>query len=155
MPVGTCQECGADEVRCKGLCTRCYAASYYRRVGRGGRPSRAALVTAARAAALEEAWRAHQTLRALMAEAPNAGRGPTWKALAACRDHRDMAWAGNRVTIAMRAVCGACPVRDRCLAEAMADPAVGGVWAATTAAQRARLRRSSSVRGPGAGGGRR
>lgn len=135
MPAGICVECGADEVRCKGLCGPCYFAER-----RSARRPVTAIGIGARAS--ERAWDAGQLVAALVAELPEPGRhqGASWAARAACRDHPDLRWEGRLVTAGMRAVCGSCTVRAECLAEALADPGVGGVWAATTAAERARLR---------------
>lgn len=133
MAVGTCQECGAGDVRCKGLCSRCYFASRRQRpagsVGVEGR-------------ALERAWDQHQLVAALIAELPEPGRhrGASWVSRAACRAHPGLPWDGPAVTDQVRAVCGGCPVRAACLAEALADPGVAGLWAATTPADRRRLR---------------
>lgn len=149
MPAGTCHQCGAAEVRCKGLCGRCYA--YERRSGRARPVNRSTgrggvyhlqPVTAEERSA-ERAWGHHRLIAALMAERPRPAREERspWKARAACRDRRDLRWAERRVTLAMRAVCGSCPVRAECLAEALADPTIDGVWAATSPAERAGLRR--------------
>lgn len=135
MAVGTCQRCGAGQVRCKGLCARCYFARRYERPegGVGGVETRA----------FERAWDARQLVAALVAELPEPGRhqGASWAARAACRAHPGLPWDGRLATAEMRAVCRACPVTGPCLAEALADPGVAGVWAGTTAAERARLRR--------------
>jgi WhiB family redox-sensing transcriptional regulator len=39
-----------------------------------------------------------------------------------------------------RALCAACPVREMCLAWAVARPELDGIWAATTPPERRRLR---------------
>lgn len=39
-----------------------------------------------------------------------------------------------------RAICGRCPVRSECLADALSYPDSEGVWAGTTAADRRRMR---------------
>lgn len=145
MAAGPCLECGAGEVRCKGLCPRCYVAERRRRQHRlAGTDQPTGGVEHAEGRRLERAWGAHQLTVALIAEAPRPGRwGPSWTALAACRDRRDLPWEGTtnrRATAAMRAVCAACPVRAPCLAEALRDN-VDGVWAATTPAERAAMRR--------------
>lgn len=134
MAAVTCQECGAAEVRCTGLCPRCYAAAR--------RASRRPAVMDGQALALERAWDAGQLVAALVAELPEPGRhqGASWVTRAACRVHPALPWDGVAVTEAIRAVCCACPVRDACLAEALADPGVAGVWAATTPADRRGLR---------------
>jgi WhiB family redox-sensing transcriptional regulator len=37
---------------------------------------------------------------------------------------------------AAKAVCALCPVKDHCLAEAMSNPGLQGVWGGTTHAER-------------------
>jgi WhiB family redox-sensing transcriptional regulator len=64
----------------------------------------------------------------------------SWAVRAACVDHPALPWSEARVTDEMRAICGACPVKAACLAEALAAPDVRGVWAGTTPAERKRLR---------------
>lgn len=135
MPPGTCQTCGAGEVRCRGLCARCYFAIRRQRPqgGNGGVEGRA----------LERAWDSHQLAVALVNTVPYPARelGASWVARAACRNHPGLPWDGRAVTPLMRDVCDSCPVRAPCLAEALADPGVAGVWAGTTSAERAGLRR--------------
>lgn len=123
-------------VRCKGLCARCYSADRSD-LARAPRPPAGVDFRA-----LERAWDVHQLAVALQCHVPYPARnlGGQWVARAACRDQRHLAWDGKTVTDPMRAVCDSCPVRADCLAEAMADPAVAGVWAGTTAAERAGLR---------------
>ena len=41
---------------------------------------------------------------------------------------------------AAKAICRRCPVAAECLAEAMADPSIVGVWGGTTENQRAKIR---------------
>lgn len=74
-----------------------------------------------------------------------AQQRPVWHAHAACRDESpDAFFADGRHPDAARALaaCARCPVRDICLASALADPSVDGIWGGTTARQRRRLRRS-------------
>lgn len=72
---------------------------------------------------------------------------PAWYADAACREHPELRWVGSgnsgpEVEAAM-AVCANCLVRTECLAAAMADPTLVGVWGGTTTKERqARHRRS-------------
>ena len=40
-----------------------------------------------------------------------------------------------------RAVCGACTVRSDCLAYALADPSLVGLWGGTTEKERRQMRR--------------
>lgn len=145
MPAGNCQRCGAAEVRCKGLCSRCYFARRYERpepLLTRDQALAEPLLTGDQARTLERAWGARQLVAALMAESPEQGRHETasWRAAAACRTRRDLPWEGERPTPEMRAICASCPVGDACLAEAVADRSVGGVWAGTTRAERRRLR---------------
>lgn len=44
-----------------------------------------------------------------------------------------------------RAICGRCLCRAECLAYALADPTLLGIWAGTTTAQRRKLRRRSAA----------
>lgn len=66
----------------------------------------------------------------------------TWQDFAACRD-RDVRIffpeQGSASPLA-RAICRRCPVRDACLAEALAEPALQGIWGGTTDEQRRALR---------------
>jgi WhiB family redox-sensing transcriptional regulator len=69
---------------------------------------------------------------------------PAWYADAACREHPELSWvdpggSGGRV-MAAKAVCAACPVRPECLATAVADPTLIGIWGATTTHERRALR---------------
>lgn len=54
---------------------------------------------------------------------------------------------GQRSTDARR-VCTSCGVRAQCLAEALANPSLEGVWGGTTQAQRAALRRNGAAKAP-------
>lgn len=114
MPAGDCQRCGAAEVRCKGLCARCYFAQRYERPEGRARPGGA--------------------------RGPVAAQG-SWPARAACQKHGALPWTGPVATPSMRSVCSSCPVRVACLADALGDPETAGVRAGTTEAERARLRR--------------
>lgn len=51
---------------------------------------------------------------------------------------------GGGSTIAARAVCSGCPVRPECLAYALADPGLQGVWGGMSDAERRVLRRRSA-----------
>jgi WhiB family redox-sensing transcriptional regulator len=71
---------------------------------------------------------------------------PSWHAEAACRgvsvdiffpdSHED---PRNAI-----AVCTSCPVRTECLNYALDDPSLKGVWGATSARERSRLRQQAS-----------
>jgi len=71
---------------------------------------------------------------------------PTWHADASCKEHPEADYFPDRKdrtgTEEALAVCGSCLVRSECLAEAMADPDLVGVWGGTTEDQRRGLRRA-------------
>lgn len=73
-------------------------------------------------------------------------RGPAWRADALCREYPDLAWFGktDRSSKAAKAVCSACLVRDECLAYAMADPSLDGIWGGLTRRERGQLRHTAS-----------
>lgn len=76
----------------------------------------------------------------------------SWQEKAACRDlpvelflgpeHETPRQRRAREARAL-AVCAGCPVRDACLAHALAQPEAYGVWGATTESQRAARRRAA------------
>lgn len=72
-----------------------------------------------------------------------------WTEDAACREYDAELWfptPGDRTTaLYAKAICRACPVKDVCLAEAVADPSIAGVWGATTDKDRQKLRRRKRV----------
>jgi WhiB family redox-sensing transcriptional regulator len=68
---------------------------------------------------------------------------PAWHAQAACRGQGAGEWvkaAGDYT--AERAVCASCPVREECLAYALADKDLVGMWGGTTERERREMRRS-------------
>ncbi len=72
---------------------------------------------------------------------------PAWTADGACRGTEldfipasSTKWA--EPPHALAAVCARCPVRDACLAMALADSSLTGVWGGTADRQRAEMRRS-------------
>ena len=72
-------------------------------------------------------------------------RPDDWREQAACKDDPipDLWFVppGDRHGIAAaKAICRRCPVAAECLAEAMADPSIVGVWGGTTENQRAKIR---------------
>jgi|SRR5882724_7430946 len=73
-------------------------------------------------------------------------RGPAWRADALCREYPDVAWFGKteRSSKAAKAVCSACLVRDECLAYAMADHTLDGIWGGLTRRERGQLRHTPS-----------
>jgi WhiB family redox-sensing transcriptional regulator len=75
---------------------------------------------------------------------------PAWHADAGCREHPELSWvdlghAGPRVTAA-KAVCATCLVRAECLATALADPNLVGIWGGATTRERQTLRRHTPER---------
>ncbi|MGH9090182.1 MAG: WhiB family transcriptional regulator [Acidimicrobiales bacterium] len=99
--------------------------------------------------------RAHQaTVAWLMAQgAPDLPAAvdllvrPTWMAEAACRGAGPGAFVpalGVPVAPA-RATCATCGVRAECLAYALADPEIVGVWGGTTARERIAIRRARAA----------
>lgn len=71
---------------------------------------------------------------------------PAWYAQAACAGQAvDVFFpARGRKADQARRVCDGCAVRAECLAAALADPELQGVWAGTDAHERARLRRTAA-----------
>jgi WhiB family transcriptional regulator, redox-sensing transcriptional regulator len=67
---------------------------------------------------------------------------PGWMEQGACRSEDRSAFfpllGGNAAKA--RALCSACPVRQQCLAYAMADAEIAGVWGGTTERERRKLR---------------
>ena len=60
-------------------------------------------------------------------------RPDDWRDRAECKDDR-------HGIAAAKAICRRCPVAADCLAEAMANPSIVGVWGGTTENQRAKIR---------------
>lgn len=73
-------------------------------------------------------------------------RGPAWRADALCKEYPDLAWFGKteRSSKAAKAVCSDCLVREECLAYAMSDPTLEGIWGGLTRRERGQLRHSGS-----------
>jgi WhiB family redox-sensing transcriptional regulator len=73
-------------------------------------------------------------------------RGPAWRADALCKEYPKLAWFGNtdRSAKAAKAVCSSCLVREECLAYAMTDPTLDGIWGGLTRRERGLLRHSGS-----------
>jgi WhiB family redox-sensing transcriptional regulator len=68
---------------------------------------------------------------------------PAWMWRSACRGRSidEFFPEPGASTAAARAVCASCPVRDDCLAFALADRATQGIWAGTDEVERRALRR--------------
>ena len=72
-------------------------------------------------------------------------RPDDWREQAACKDDPtpDL-WfvtpSDRHGIAAAKAICRRCPVAPECLAEALADPSIVGVWGGTSEVERAKLR---------------
>lgn len=72
--------------------------------------------------------------------------GPPWTERAVCASTDPELWfpptgKGSRVA---KTVCGTCPVQAQCLAVALADPSLDGVWGGTSVKDRQALRRRTA-----------
>ena len=72
-------------------------------------------------------------------------RPDDWREQAACKDDPTpdlwfVAPSDRHGIAAAKAICRRCPVAAECLAEAMADPSIVGVWGGTSEVERAKLR---------------
>lgn len=76
-----------------------------------------------------------------VAELVNRPRTP-FSHRAACRDHPDVSWFPGRGEHAApaKAICATCPALSDCLAYALADDTLTGVWGGTLPAERRRLK---------------
>lgn len=68
---------------------------------------------------------------------------PRWHADAACRDHSTALFfiGPGASSSAARAVCAVCPVRSPCLAYALGNQYLTGIWGGTSAHERSQMRR--------------
>jgi WhiB family redox-sensing transcriptional regulator len=69
---------------------------------------------------------------------------PDWQSDAACRGQGSRGWVGDgdgAPYAAQKAVCAECPVREPCLAYALANKSLMGCWGGTTESERRELRR--------------
>ena len=74
-------------------------------------------------------------------------RRPAWFGGAACRGAGHVAYfpsRGESINPA-KSVCDSCPVIDDCLAHALADPELQGIWGGTSVKQRQAMRRPSAA----------
>jgi len=65
--------------------------------------------------------------------------GPTWQRDALCREYPNLDFVPGRQgggTTKLLQVCGRCTVRTECLAYALADPTLVGIWGGTNTAAR-------------------
>lgn len=71
---------------------------------------------------------------------------PPWFPQAACHGRGPSEWfpPDKKGTIAARTVCAGCEVRSECLAYALADDTLVGVWGGTSENERDRLRRRTA-----------
>jgi hypothetical protein len=69
-------------------------------------------------------------------------RPPEWHRLAACRGVGTAVFMPGRggSTALAKGLCIGCPVRLTCLAFALEDPEIDGVWGGTTKIERGRMR---------------
>lgn len=70
---------------------------------------------------------------------------PDWQLRAACRGLPTNEWVrepGREYPEGQHDICRACPVRRECLAFAMADQSIFGLWGGTDERARRRMRRS-------------
>jgi WhiB family redox-sensing transcriptional regulator len=73
---------------------------------------------------------------------------PAWYADALCREYPHLHFVPRRgePTELLEAVCRHCLVRQQCLTYALRDDSLVGIWGATSAPERAELRRRSMSR---------
>jgi WhiB family transcriptional regulator, redox-sensing transcriptional regulator len=72
------------------------------------------------------------------------GARPAWMDQGACRGSATRVFfveRGAGSAKEARAICRSCPVEAECLAYALSDPEVAGVWGATTERERRAMRR--------------
>lgn len=78
-----------------------------------------------------------------MLPAPSLRSGESWRVLAACIGADPEAFYADDPAMqeTARGICGPCPVRAICLADALDVPRTGkyGIWGGTTAKERANL----------------
>jgi WhiB family redox-sensing transcriptional regulator len=75
---------------------------------------------------------------------------PAWQRRAACRGERIEVFVQSRGRIGYdraRSLCARCPVCEPCLAYALADDLMVGVWGGTTAQERRAMRSRRAVSG--------
>lgn len=80
---------------------------------------------------------------------PGTQRAPQpWEEQALCREvdselffPEQAGWQGAQQAETAKAICGVCPVAAECLAFALADPTLYGIWGGTTRQERKDLRR--------------
>ncbi len=73
--------------------------------------------------------------------------GDAWRSESICRKHPTRWWFGGdqRETAVARGICATCGVQSACLEFAIGRPEMLGIWAATTPADRAAIRRARSA----------
>lgn len=70
-----------------------------------------------------------------------------WVAQAACRGKDTAIWFPDRAggsSKEAQAICDPCPVKDPCLAYALADPSIDGCWAGTSKQTRQAMRKAAA-----------
>lgn len=68
---------------------------------------------------------------------------PPWMADAACREHPDVSWFPElgQSTEQAKDICSRCLVLGDCLAHALGDETLAGIWGGASPRERAELRR--------------
>lgn len=68
---------------------------------------------------------------------------PRWMRDGACLEHPELSWFPERgmPTAPAKAVCASCLVRDECLAYALDNPLMHGIWGATSDRERRAMKR--------------
>ncbi len=74
-----------------------------------------------------------------------SAKRPAWQADGACLEHPELTWFPGRGEDSepAKVVCRGCLVRAECLAYALADRDLLGVWGATSDAQRKAMRKAA------------
>ena len=81
-------------------------------------------------------------------------RRPAWFAAALCVEHPNLEFVPATTRTEANArhqlqVCGRCPVRADCLAYAVADPSLIGIWGGSNTAARRAMRLNRRTEAPG------
>ena len=81
---------------------------------------------------------------------PSSARRPAWMADAACLEHPEVEFIPANPSTEQnadeaRAICARCLCREECLAYALADPGLLGIWGGTTTAERRTMRRQQAA----------
>lgn len=71
---------------------------------------------------------------------------PAWHSRGLCRQYPELDWFPSTAgwsadTETVKDICRSCPVQDECLAAAVADLSLTGIWGGTSHRERRRMRR--------------